>query len=73
MAVPLFDYAELGPPEREALLAALGNLTSLERVLAWARGLKPPRGIDEILTQDEYTHDVMLSFQEGRYLAFDTT
>jgi hypothetical protein len=73
MAVPLFDYAKLSVQEHRNLVATLSSLISLERVLAWARGLRPPRGIDEILTQDEYTHDVVLAFYEGRYLVFDTT
>jgi hypothetical protein len=73
MTVPLTDYASLGATEREALAATLGPLTSLERVLRWAGGLTPPRDIDEILTQDEYTHDVGIRLDDTRYLVFDTT
>jgi len=45
--------------------------TSLERVLKWGRELRPPLEIESILTQDEYTHDVLIPF-EGRYLVYDT-
>ena len=73
MAVPLIDYSHLSSPERQALELALTTLNSLEKVLAWARGLVPPTAIEEILTQDEYTHDVLLRIHGGRYLNFDTT
>ena len=46
--------------------------TSLELVLNWGRAQRPPIDIESILTQDEYTHDVLIPF-EGRYLVYDTT
>ena len=73
MAIKIEDHIGLGPSELAELTATLSGLTTLERVLSWARGQTPPRAIDEILTQDEYTHDVVLSASEGRYLVFDTT
>jgi len=73
MPVPLFDYTGLPAAERQVLEKTVADLTTLERVLNWARGLRPPSSVDEILTQDEYTHDVLLPVAEGRYLNFDTT
>ena len=46
---------------------------TLADVLAWARGNEPPRTVTEIVTQDEYTHDVVVGYDEGVYLVFDTT
>jgi hypothetical protein len=73
MAVALIDYSDLSEPERQTLTIALSSLGTLEKVLAWARQLEPPTGVEEILTQDEYTHDVLIPFKAGRYLNFDTT
>jgi hypothetical protein len=73
MSVPLTDYADLGPQDKAQFEAMLSSLTSLERVLAWGRSQRSPYVIDEILTQDEYTHDVMMAVEGGRYLVFDTT
>ena len=73
MTLALHDYAGLAPAERAALLAALGHVTSLGEVLGWGRGLLPPRGPAEILTQDEYTHDVVFELAADRWLVFDTT
>jgi len=45
---------------------------TLADVLAWAARQSPRVGVSEIVTQDEYTHDVVLPFAEF-YLSFDTT
>ena len=74
--VSLQDRAGL-PPERLATLqAAVVAQRTLADVLAWARTQRPPAEVAEIVTQDEYTHDVVLAVgeAEGRvYLVYDTT
>jgi hypothetical protein len=47
------------------------ELRTLGDVLDWARarGLTPP----SVVTQDEYTHDVVLATGGGNWLVFDTT
>jgi hypothetical protein len=42
-------------------------------MLEWARAQSPPRVVTEIVTQDEYTHDVVLPFDGSHFLAFDAT
>ena len=69
---PLIDYANLDEPTRSRLAETVAAHTSLERVLKWGRERRPPLEIESILTQDEYTHDVLIPF-EGRYLVYDTT
>lgn len=73
MPVPFTDFANLDTQGKARFEAMLGSLTSLERVSAWGRSQEPPYVIDEIVTQDEYTHDVMIAVEGGRYLVFDTT
>ncbi len=73
MAVPMLDYADLAPADKTSLEQVLRDLTTLERVLNWARRQTPPIVVDEILTQDEYTHDVLLLGPKGLVLNFDTT
>jgi hypothetical protein len=72
-SIPLHDYADLGPTERAALTTVIQNLCTLADVLAWAPSQKPPRSVAEIVTQDEYTHDVVFEASGQPYLAFDTT
>ena len=49
------------------------SLKTLERVLNWAFAQKPPAEIVAIVTQDEFTHDVVLKIDAVSYLVFDTT
>jgi hypothetical protein len=69
---PLVDYANLDEPTRVRLANIVASQSSLQAVLDWGRQQVPRVDIDSILTQDEYTHDVVIPF-EGRYLVYDTT
>jgi len=71
--IPFHDYAGLAPGERAALTTAIKDLRTLADVLAWAPTQTPARSVAEIVTQDEYTHDVVLEAGGQPYLAFDTT
>lgn len=53
--------------------AGLGDRRTLADVLRWGREQSPPRPVVEIITQDEYTHDVVVPFEGGHFLAFDAT
>ncbi|MGE0352702.1 MAG: hypothetical protein AB7I33_04710 [Gemmatimonadales bacterium] len=60
--------------DRRRLLEELARAhTTLERVLAWGRSSTPPRSIAEIVTQDEYTHDVVVPWDDRLFLVYDTT
>jgi len=69
----LHDYAGLGNPGRLALERAFGDFTTLQHVLDWGQEADPRIEVDEIITMDEYTHDVLVRLPDQRYLAFDTT
>lgn len=53
--------------------AVLRERYTLADVLRWAEEQVPPRHVVEIITQDEYTHDVVLPFDGDHFLAFDAT
>jgi hypothetical protein len=69
----LHDLAALSERERARLQEQVDRLRSLADVLDWARSLEPPVASPEVVTQDEYTHDVLVPVSAGRYLDFDTT
>jgi hypothetical protein len=48
-------------------------LPTLGDVLTWSRTGTRSRQPTEIVTQDEYTHDVVFNLDGQVYLAFDTT
>jgi hypothetical protein len=53
--------------------AALRELRTLAEVIDWARQQPTPLQVDEIVTQDEYTHDVVLPLDGMHFLVFDAT
>lgn len=69
---PLLDYAGLDPAEHAALSRAIATHTTLERALDWARHLTPPLAVESVLTQDEYTHDVLIPYGT-HWLVYDTS
>ena len=57
-------------------MAAIAKHQGLTDVFAWA-GAKPkadvhPRIVAEVITQDEFTHDVIVPYREV-FLVYDTT
>jgi hypothetical protein len=56
-----------------ALTPTLQMLRLLDDVLEWGMEHSPPRAVNDIVTQDEYTHDVIVRYDERCWLAFDTT
>ena len=71
-AVPLIDHCGLGRAEHAALEHVIAAHTTLERALDWGRTQLPPLSVESVLTQDEYTHDVVIAYR-NRYLVYDTT
>ena len=56
-----------------AATAEFGNCFTLADLLAWCARQVPRTEVTEIVTQDEYTHDVVLPFGQRAYLSFDAT
>ena len=56
----------------EALGAAAGQRT-LETVVRWGLALRPPRIIEQVVAQDEYSLDVVLRYADDVFLVYDTT
>ena len=50
-----------------------GNLRSLDEAFKWAMKQIPRFAPDDVVIQDEYTHDVLFKSDDGSYLVFDTS
>ena len=72
-AVPVSKAGAVEPILLARVAAEVSALLTLAHVLAWARRRSPPLQVEEIVTQDEYTHDVVLPFDGRHFLAFDAT
>ena len=69
----LDDRVGLDAVEAQALAADLGRLGSLHALLRWGLGHEPALVIDDVVIQDEFTHDVVIPYRDGLFLVFDTT
>ena len=71
--VPVTVEGEIAPAMAERLQAEFRDRRTLADVLAWARAQRPPLTVSEIVTQDEYTHDVLIALDTRLCLVFDAT
>ena len=55
------------------ILDEVRSFSNLEQVMQWAFGRKPPADLFTVVTQDEFTHDVVLRPEPDLFLVFDTT
>ena len=73
MPIILTDRAHLDPAELRRLGAAVAEQRTLGDVLEWGRSQSPVRQVEEIVTQDEYTHDVLVPLEVPLYLVYDVS
>ena len=45
----------------------------LDQIFAWGRQQTPPIHPADVVKQDEFTHDVLVPFPNGRWVVYDTT
>lgn len=65
------DRAGLPPARLTELTEQLADHTTLERVVRW--GLMRGHLIADVISQDEYTQDVVLPLGESVFLVYDAT
>ncbi len=69
----LIDHAGLDAEERARIEAVVAGHPTLEQVVRWCAAQRPPRKFADIITQDEYTHDVIVPWRDALHLVYDTT
>jgi hypothetical protein len=69
----VLDHSGLPEDELADLRRGLAEVRTLEDAVRWGLGASPPHEIVEVVTQDEYTHDVILHWSGEAYLTFDAT
>jgi hypothetical protein len=71
--IPVHDESGLTLARLATIRAAVQLLPTLGDVLTWSRAGTRSRQPTDIVTQDEYTHDVVFDLDGEVFLAFDTT
>ena len=69
----LTNRARLTQARVDQLARDVADHGTLHDVLEWGFAQKPPRRVEEIVTQDEYTHDVLVPLDAPLYLAYDVS
>ena len=73
-AMPLLsDRVGLDPERLRAIEVAIADHGTLERVIRWGLQSEPQRIVADIVTQDEYTHDVVIAWDDELFLVYDCT
>ncbi|HEY9232085.1 MAG TPA: hypothetical protein VIS78_08055 [Blastocatellia bacterium] len=54
------------------ILNEVERYRTLEEVMRWALARMPPAEVAAIVTQDEFTHDIVLRAAADVFLVFDT-
>ena len=69
----LIDHAGLPADELAQLTARIADHTTLGHVIRGWAAERPPRLVVDVITQDEYTHDVIFPYRDELHLVYDTT
>jgi hypothetical protein len=71
-SVPVRAAGLIAPSLVAEAAAIFAGCHTLAHLMRWCENQSPRAQVSEIVTQDEYTHDVVLPFGAA-FLAFDTT
>jgi hypothetical protein len=66
-------HADVETSKRRAIEASLAGLGLLADLIRWGMARSPRRMIADVVVQDEYTHDVVMRYDDELVLVFDTT
>jgi hypothetical protein len=71
--IPIANHAGVAAEELEALARAVVEHRGLDDIFAWGRRQSPAVHPVDVVKQDEFTHDVLVPFPNGRWLVYGTT
>jgi hypothetical protein len=70
---PIENRAGLTPDEFAPLTTAVAGHRSIKHAIDWLAGHSPPLAPADMLTQDEFSHDVLVPYAGGLWLVYDVT
>lgn len=70
---PIENRAHLPADEFEGLAIILSTQTSIKHALDWLLSLTPPCPPVDMVTQDEFCHDILAPLPYGPWLVYDST
>jgi hypothetical protein len=56
-----------------SILREISGQSSIRHVVDWLVRHQPPLKIEDMVTQDEFSHDIMVPYREELFLVYDST
>jgi hypothetical protein len=72
-AIPIENRANLAPDVFSRLAVPLSKQHSIKNAIDWLAGHQPPLTLTDIIAQDEFSHDILVEYPGGLWLAYDTS
>ncbi len=73
MQTPVRIPKSVSPQAVDDIEALVKSHKTLADVAAWLAKRGRKDGVSDVVTQDEYTHDVVVDLETHRYLVYDVT
>ena len=71
--VPVENRARLPGADFARLADAVSSHHSIKHALDWLLAQSPPLAPSDLVTQDEFSHDILVALPEDRWLVYDST
>src|SRR5262245_23918817 len=72
-AFPIENRANLSPEDFAPIAEAVAEHRSIKHAVDWLVGHRPPLVPDGMVTQDEFSHDILVAYPGGLWLVYDST
>jgi hypothetical protein len=71
--LPIENRASLAPDEFRLIAALVASHRSVNHAIDWFVKQNPPVLPADMVTQDEYSHDILFAHPGGLWLVYDST
>ena len=71
--IPIENRARLSHEEFARLVAILTRQRSIMHAVDWWTTFDPPLARPEMVTQDEFSHDLIADLRDGLWIVYDST
>ncbi len=73
MSFPIENRARLSTNDFGRIADAVATHGSIKRAVDWMARHDPPLAPSGMVTQDEYSHDILVAIPAGLWLVYDST
>ncbi len=70
---PIENRADLSPGDFAGIAEAVANHRSIRGAIDWFVRQNPPLVPADMVTQDEFSHDILVAYPGGLWLVYDST